>query len=62
MKRGDHVMANQTHPAGAREPAVTQGSSYTVNSVSGDGKYLHILGDDDRGHHLLHTLFSKLSP
>ncbi len=60
MKRGDQVMSRQT--VGPRFGVhMTEGSTYTVNSVSGDGRYILILGDDNRGHHFNVDLFTNLS-
>ena len=60
MKRGDLVMAKQTLKLGSTVQ-VTEGSCYTVNSVSGTGRYLLILGDDNEGHDFLADLFTKIS-
>lgn len=60
MKRGDHVMSHKNLKLGSTV-LMTDGSTYTVNSVSGDGRYILILGDDNEGHYFLADLFTNIT-
>jgi hypothetical protein len=56
FKRGDIVKCIEAPDYLRRE--VSLGTLYVVNKLTQSGAYIRILGDDNQGHDLLHSMFA----